>query len=183
MSEYRSSDAPCFAGRSKIILGDGSAIPIVTLKAGMSVWTPNGARKVIAVVKTQVSRKAGQPLCRIGELLVTPYHPLLQEGRWVFPKDVAEITESCWGLVFSVILAPSRDPADHAMKIGGQVCVTLGHGVVAGSEDDVRAHAFFGNHRRVALSLLQLPKGGSGHFRCSGVKRDPVSGLVCGFKA
>ncbi|KAL2402442.1 hypothetical protein ABEF95_000994 [Exophiala dermatitidis] len=183
MSEYRSSEAPCFGGMSRIILADGSAIPIVTLQAGMSVWTPNGARKVIAVVKTRISSKAGQTLCRIGELLVTPYHPLLQNGSWVFPKDVAETTEFCRSSVFSVLLAPSRDPADHAIKIGGQVCVTLGHGVVAGPEDDVRAHAFFGNHRRVALGLLQLPKGGSGHFRCSGVKRDPVSGLVGGFKA
>ncbi|EHY59742.1 hypothetical protein HRR83_008277 [Exophiala dermatitidis] len=182
MSEYRSSEAPCFGGMSRIILANGSAIPIVTLQAGMSVWTPNGARKVIAVVKTRISSKAGQTLCRIGELLVTPYHPLLQNGSWVFPQDVAETTESCRSSVFSVLLAPSRDPADHAIKIGGQVCVTLGHGVVAGPEDDVRAHAFFGNHRRVALGLLQLPKGGSGHFRCSGVKRDPVSGLVCGFK-
>ncbi|KAG9784274.1 hypothetical protein KCU88_g2851, partial [Aureobasidium melanogenum] len=183
MSEYRSSEAPCFGGMSRISLADGSALPMVTLQAGMSVWTPTGARKVIAVVKTRISSKAGQTLCRIGELLVTPYHPLLQNGSWVFPKDGAETTEFCRSSVFSVLLAPSRDPADHAIKIGGQVCVTLGHGVVAGPEDDVRAHAFFGNHRRVALSLLQLPKGGSGHFRCSGVKRDPVSGLVCGFKA
>lgn len=182
MSRYNSSRAPCFEGNCRLTMADGSAIPIKTVAAGMSVWTPMGARRVVAVVKTRVHYQDGGRLCRVGKLLVTPWHPLLHGDRWVFPKDVADDTEAFQGDVYSVLLTPSRHAAAHAVEIGGQVCVTLGHGVV-GRKGDIRSHPFFGNYRRVLMGLSPLRRDNKGHLKCGGLRRAVVTGLASGFMA
>ncbi|KIX01362.1 uncharacterized protein Z518_09087 [Rhinocladiella mackenziei CBS 650.93] len=179
MSRYNSSSAPCFGGNSKITMADGSRIPIKALKAGVSIWTPVGPRPVVAVVKTRMMGHTGQ-LCRVGKLWVTPWHPIKHQGCWVFPRHIAEDIADFEGPVYSVMLGPYRHPDGHAIEIGGQTAVTLGHGVI-GDQNDVRMHAFFGNYWRVVQSLSQLPADRNGHLRCGSLQRDPRTGLASGF--
>ncbi|EXJ88576.1 hypothetical protein A1O1_05506 [Capronia coronata CBS 617.96] len=180
MGSYNSNTAPCFEGDSRVTTADGSAIPIKHLTAGISVWTPMGARRVVAVVKTRVRYQDGGQLCRVGKLLVTPWHPLKHDGRWVFPQEIAADTEAFQGDVYSILLTPSRHAAAHAIEVGGQICVTMGHGITRRLHD-ARSHAFFGNYRRVMMSLSRLPKGKYGHLKCGGLQRNVVTGLACGF--
>ncbi|KAJ9615023.1 hypothetical protein H2200_001097 [Cladophialophora chaetospira] len=180
MSSYNSSTAPCFEGNCLVTMGDGNRLPIKSLKPGMSVWTPMGSRAIAAILKTRV-RGEQQKLCRVGELLVTPWHPIKHNGRWVFPRQVAKRSLSFSGSVYSILLAPFGHADGHAIKIGGQICVTLGHGLVTRSKNDIRSHQFFGNYGRVALAALRLPLDRNQHLRCGGMMRDAKTGLACGF--
>ncbi|EXJ74588.1 uncharacterized protein A1O5_02884 [Cladophialophora psammophila CBS 110553] len=180
MRRYNTSATPCFEGNCLILRGDGTTkTPVKSLKAGMMVWTPMGPRAVRAVLKTRVGGQA-QKLCRVGELLVTPWHPIKYDGQWRFPNDIAESSMPFKGSVYSVLLAPFHHSDGHAVEVGGQICVTLGHGLVRSSEDDIRAHKFFGNYHQVAMNLWRLPWK-KGHFRCGGMLRSAKTGLACRF--
>lgn len=156
-----------------------SSIAIRDLREGMTVWTPRGSRLVKAVVATPVHDIA---LCNIGSLSVTPWHPIqTADGSWSFPGDVSQECTSFTGDIYSVLLAPSQDPDAHAIMVGDSVCVTLGHGIKTGSDDDVRAHEFFGNYQRVVQSLALLPRDSDGVLKCAGIKRHPTTGLAYAF--
>ncbi|KIV95477.1 hypothetical protein PV10_03130 [Exophiala mesophila] len=180
MSRWNSSSNPCFAGTCKVRLGDGQRVAVKSLKKGMMVWTPAGERQILAIVKTRVQGR-GQSVCRVGDLLITPWHPINFEGEWRFPVEVADVSLGFTGSVYSVVLTASVNPDAHAIEVGGHVCVTLGHGIVRGDEDDVRSHAFFGNHSKVMKSLSRLAVDHKGHIRCVGLQRRSKDGLASGF--
>ncbi|KLJ08708.1 hypothetical protein EMPG_15862 [Blastomyces silverae] len=177
MSRYNCRNNPCFAGQCNIRLPEGNdSVPIQNLRAGTKVWTPRGPRRVRAVLATAVKDTV---LCNISSLMVTPWHPIQIAGDWMFPSDVSERNTPFSGKVYSVLLDSSPDSDAHAIMVEGHVCVSLGHGVRSGN--DVRAHAFFGSYPSVARSLASLPRDVNGVLRCSGVKRNILTGLACGF--
>lgn len=176
MSVYRSSSAPCFAGET-IVGVEGGRVMIRELKRGMVVKTPVGGRRVVSVLKTPAE---GQIICRVGDVLVTPWHPVSPDGEnWIFPAEATSRDPELYtGAVYSVLLEASPDPAAHAISVGsGHWGVTLGHGVLTG--DDVRAHAFLGDYGAVGRELEVLG-GGEGVVVGGGVRRD-ARGVVCGF--
>ncbi|KAI1612150.1 U-box domain-containing protein [Exophiala viscosa] len=180
MKSFNNSDTPCFDGDCLVKTAAGTAIAVKDLEPGMLVWSPAGARKVAAVVKTKV--RNGRQICRVGELLVTWFHPLKYGEKWEFPINVADKIVPFVGYVYSVMLAPSNDPNAHAIEVGKQICVTLGHGVVEVSKADKRGHPFFGDYRKVMTSLARLPVDRKGHVRCGGLKKSRRNGLAFAFK-
>ena len=180
MGTYNSRSAPCFEGNCLVRMGDGQKIAVKTLKPGMLVWTPTGANPIAAILRTRI-RGEKQKLCRIGDLLVTPWHPVQHEGHWVFPSQITEPKHLLARSVYSVLLAPNQKSDSHAIEIGGKVCVTLGHGLVSRSKNDARAHPFFGSYRRVGMALLRLGMDQNQQVRCGGMMRNAKTGLACGF--
>jgi len=195
MSRYNRSSNPCFAGCSSVLLAStaggkgengGRVVRIGRLRAGMSVQTPKGPRRVVAVLKTPVRRER---MCIVGEgegVLVTPWHPVsfssspLGGGRWVFPGEVARREVRYTGSIYSILLQRDEDVDAHAIMVGG---VTLGHGQMAPAGlRDVRAHQFLGDYDRVTKSLGRLHTSRSGLVLGGGVTRNPRTGLVDGFK-
>lgn len=180
MSVYRRSSAPCFAGETVVGLQGGSLM-MKDLRRGMVVETPLGGRRVVRVLKTPVE---GQVVCRIGDVLVTPWHPVSGDGTsWVFPAEsTAQDPILYSGAVYSLLLESSPDPAGHAISVGGNGLwgVTLGHGVLSG--EDSRSHAFLGDHGAVEgeLAALGVEGGDGGVVVGGGVRRDS-RGVVCGF--
>ncbi|OJD33474.1 u-box domain-containing protein [Diplodia corticola] len=181
MAAYNSPHNPCFAGPSRVLLSSGQRVPVRLIRRGASVLTPAGPRRVAAVVQTSLSRVA---LCKLGGLLVTPWHPILdaQSKEWVFPAMVADARVRRGVKVYSLLLERSYGPEAHAVNVGGHWCVTLGHGKTEMSAEDVRGHEFFGDYAKVMRELKRLPKGSDGLFRCGGMARDGATGLACGFK-
>ncbi|KAK2027076.1 von Willebrand factor type A domain-containing protein [Colletotrichum zoysiae] len=180
MSSYNTSSGVCFAASTPVRLASGRAVPIRALRRGAAVRTPSGPRRVVAVLRTPVR---GEVMCRVGDLVVTPWHPLSLDGggSWAFPAGVAGRRPVRYtGCVYSVLLQPDRDPAAHAMDVAGVWGVTLGHGIVSGR--DARAHAFFGDYKRVIGSLGAVGVGRNGVVVGGGVVRDPGTGRVRGFR-
>ncbi|KAI8955319.1 U-box domain-containing protein [Xylaria longipes] len=175
---------PCFAASSRVLLASGYEVPVCTLKQGMMVHTPVGPHRVQAVLKTAVRESV---MSRVGNLIVTPWHPINADPSrvynrrvWDFPANVTERTTTYSGIICSVLLEPHGDLDAHAIRVGDVWGVTLGHGVLDGS--DVRAHPFFGDHNAVSKDLAGLGPGEDGVYWSAGTRKDADTGLVCGFE-
>ncbi|KAI1408614.1 hint-domain-containing protein [Hypoxylon sp. FL1857] len=187
MSRLNTRSGPCFTGSSEVVLASGRKVPIRKLRQGSRVHTPVGGRRVAAVLKTIVH---GAVMCKIGDLVVTPWHPIRvdhvgKEPEWGFPADVVLASEQPQivlysGPIYSILLQVDQNVDAHVLNVGGVWAVALGHGVVRGS--DVRAHRFLGNHRKVSRAIARLQPGKDGVALSRGVRRRSGDGLVCGFK-
>ncbi|CRK33767.1 hypothetical protein BN1708_006142 [Verticillium longisporum] len=178
MRRYHSSSNPCFAGSTPVLLASGRSVPIRQLRHGVKVLTPRGPRRVAVVLVTPVRREV---MCRVGGLVVTPWHPLSADAKsWGFPAQMADSAVRYTGCIYSVVLQTDRDPAAHALRVGGHWGVSLGHGVTAGG--DFRAHQFFGDYMAVAKSLKQIGIRKGGIVLGGGTRRDEKTGLVNGFR-
>lgn len=182
MSRLNSRAGPCFTGSSKVTLADGRELPIRKLRRNEQVCTPVGSRRVAAVLKTMVR---GIAMCKVGNLVVTPWHPVkIEDGMpWTFPVELLRDAEQPQvvlfsGPIYSVLLQPDCNIEAHILQIGSVWAVTLGHGLIRG--DDIRAHKFLGDYGKVKRALKRLQPGKDGVALSSGVKRR--DGLVCGFK-
>ncbi|KAI0836462.1 hint-domain-containing protein [Hypoxylon sp. FL0890] len=178
---------PCFAGTSEVTLASGKRVPIRKLRRGSRVHTPVGSRRVAAVLKTIVR---GAIMCKIGDLVVTPWHPIRightgKEPEWNFPANVVLTSEQprvvlYSGPIYSILLQADRNVDAHILEVGGVWAVALGHGVVRGS--DIRAHRFLGDYGKVARAIARLQPGKDGVALSHGVRRRDKDGLICGFK-
>ncbi|KAF4979111.1 hypothetical protein FZEAL_4601 [Fusarium zealandicum] len=178
MSRYRNASGVCFAASTDVTLASGRVVQIRKLRRGMKVLTPRGSRRVAMVLKTPVEKEI---LCRLGNILVTPWHPVSRDGkRWEFPANAAEGAVLYTGCIYSVLLERDGASAAHAIRVGNVWGVTLGHGLAAGN--DARAHAFFGDYNVVGKSLVALGCRRNGVVVGGGVERDEETGLVKGFK-
>ncbi|KAL9126207.1 MAG: hypothetical protein Q9217_004714, partial [Psora testacea] len=178
MSSYHDRDGSCFAAGCGVKLLNGTTVEVETLKAGVTVWTPKGARKVAAIVETTVANKK---MCRLGKLVITPWHPIRFDGSWTFPNAVTSSTFLYSGTIYSLMLEPDKDVGAHGVEVGGQLAVTLGHGITrANIAEDNRSHAFFGDYVEVQRSLTRL-KIRDGLLISMGVEKNGVNGLACGF--
>ncbi|CAE6467052.1 unnamed protein product [Rhizoctonia solani] len=178
MSMYRSCSAPCFAGWCRVDAESGPT-RVSDLRRGTTIRTFNGTSRVASVLKT-ICPGGAVDMCTIGQLMITPWHPIHHNGSWVFPAQVCKPKLLPCDYVYSILLEPSSEPDSHSISIEGAWCVTLGHGSI----DAVRAHPFLGNYARVVESLSQLEGyyNKDGVIACSGVARDNVTNMVCGFR-
>lgn len=138
------------------------------LKRAMSVWTPVGERQVAAILKTSVDGS----LCTLGDLLVTEWYPIMDDGQWVFSGHIAEKQVPFKGDVFSILLAPEKSPSAHTIEAGGRACTTLGHGIVSKDAKDVRAQLILGNYDLVDEALRSMDIDQDGHSTCERLGHD-----------
>ncbi|KAH7175446.1 hint-domain-containing protein [Dactylonectria macrodidyma] len=177
MSRYNTSSGVCFAGSTDVTLASGRSVEIRKLRRGMKVRTPMGSRRVAMVLRTPVQSEV---LCRVGKVLVTPWHPISTDGKaWAFPANAADGAVLYTGSIYSILLERSRNSQSHAIRVGNVWGVTLGHGLTSGS--DSRAHSFFGDYNAVGKSLVTLERRRKGVVIGGGVERDESTGLVKGF--
>ncbi|KAF3912289.1 hypothetical protein AA313_de0203825 [Arthrobotrys entomopaga] len=182
MSRYNVRSGVCFTGDCQVTLGDGTQARMDSLRRGTSVLTAKGPAEISAIVKTKVYGQT--QICKIGEMKVTPWHPIYHEGVWKFPSDIVAPEMVSCDAVYSVLLLPSPYVEAHSMYVEGVRVVTLGHGLIEKPEDgrDVRNHEFFGDYSKVFDGLREL-KGfyEDGICACEGIVRDAETGLIKGF--
>jgi len=166
-----------------------SSIPIRNIQKGDFVLTANGSYvKVDCLVETVADDKTPFELIKVGQLCVTPYHPVKVEEHsgWQFP---IQISHSKWMLpdddqyttantVYNLVL--ERGHRHKAVIMDGIESITLGHGI---TNDTTLHHSYFGTDN--VVSDLEILQDGiswkTGHIvlRENNVKRDPSSGSIC----
>lgn len=211
MSVFNYASAPCFAASSYVLLADGYQVPIAALREGTAVQTPVGPRLVRAVMKTRVheitmcridgalatpwhpvrlddySSSSPQPQPENNNS-TTATTMTKKNNDWAHPASIAQEKDTLQysGYIYSVLLERDSDPEAHAIRIGGVWGVTLGHGILNndgdGDDDDVRAHKFLGDYDAVSNELATLGPAEHGVYCGDGVRRDSITGRVCGFK-
>ena len=110
-----------------------------------------------------------------GRCMITAWHPVEHDGKWVFPADLEACVDVACAAVYSLLL----DPAAHGVvEVGGIPCVTLGHQF---TDNAVVAHDYYGSSK-VVEDLQSMPGFSSGllWFRHGSVARGP-DGEVLGF--
>ena len=109
-----------------------------------------------------------------GGARLTPYHPVFHDGSWVFPIDIAEMSERPCDSVYNIILRGAA-----SVVVGGVPCISLGHGI----EEGAAKHPYFG-HQQAIEDVAKLPGFETGLVQLSPgwEVRDQVTGLVCGVR-
>jgi hypothetical protein len=167
MEVYAGYSGACFSGECLVAMHDGTSILVKEVKKGDVV---KGGATVVCVVRTEPSLKVD--MTRVGELLVTAWHPVRGDaGQWVFPCEVegSETVAGFCDAVYNFVLDRT-----HEVTVGGRDLVTLGHGLTG----PVVAHPYFGT--REVIEDLEMSSGFSkGLVRLVGTVRG-ADGLVCG---
>jgi len=158
-----------------------SHIPICCIKKGDFVLTADGNYvKVDCLVETVVDDKTSQKpfeLIKVGELCVTPYHPVKVDQKWQFPIQIA--THKC-DTAYSVYnLVLERGHRHMGVIMDGIETITLGHGITS---NIVLKHDYFGTDR-IIDDLSTMSDGvewEAGHIvlRESNIKRKSSSGCI-----
>lgn len=140
MRVFNNVGGGCFAGSCLVRLANGSVKLVSEVRKGDRLATGAtraDAATVVCVVKTTYPQSHSM-LCAVGDLVVTPWHPISLDGgiSWTFPAHVVQPTSLPCSSVYTFVL----DSA-HSVVINNVQCVTLGHSFT----EDIRAHPYFGS--------------------------------------
>ena len=163
----------CWAPGTLVRMADDSFTAIENIRAGMMVWSKDGPAHVdySLVLGTYMPT---QVMCKIGNLMITPWHPILYCNAWIRPADIEKIEEHVMPVVYNMILNKG-----HIIEVDGILSCTLGHGI----DGAVIGHDFFGNREMVIRDLMNQPGFDEKRpiFKNLKVRKDPVSNDICGW--
>jgi hypothetical protein len=163
MSVFHNASGGCVEGKCQVRMADDSRKAIHDCVAGDRVWTPSGPARIRAVVVCN-TKTPSQPMVQLGNLCITPWHPVYVNYHWQFPTAIMPYTSRLIQTVYNVVL-----DSGHVVDIEGVQCVTLGHGI----KGPVVEHTFFGTEE-VIECLKKLPGWDIGRptFKNLGTIRD-----------
>ena len=169
MRSYNSASAPCFADWCRVQLANGTLKACRDIRKGDIVSTSKGPAQIKCVLRTNCEQAS---FVQVGQLYVTPWHPIIHQNKWTFPNDIGQVEDLDCKCVFSFLLQPGFSD----VNIEGVSCITLGHGI---QKDPVASHPFYGTDK-VCLCMKTLDGWQDGHVEIQGVYRDNETTLVCG---
>ena len=138
----------CWAANSMVRMADNTFMPIEQIRGGMKVWTINNGIAIVEyaiVINTDIGK---QVMCKLDNLIITPWHPVLINGVWQYPADITTIEEYSMSTVYNLILTK-----DHVIEIGGILSCTLGHML----KGNVIEHDYFGNKELILRDIQNQP--------------------------
>ena len=108
------------------------------IRKGDKVINSEGNISIVECVTHHKCPNNQANLCKIGDLLITPYHPIINNNSWKFPIDInSSINVEC-NYVINLVLEDRK-----SVNINNIICCTLAHGI----EGDVIGHPFFGTDK------------------------------------
>ena len=176
MANFDDSDGTCVQGTCRVKMADSSYKRLDSLKKGDRAWDPVSEREVPLVCLVANACKGERQLVVLGDLVLTPWHPVAmatkQNGwKWRFPATLKnERTTSKETALFSFVLGDGGV----ALEIEQIPCIALGHGL----NHLVARHSYLGSPE-VLADLARLPGFESGFVTVGSPHRD-LSGEICG---
>ena len=127
----------CFHPETPVVMADASIKQIQSLSPGDQVWTPHGAAAVVALVTIGHGSATSVMMSKVGDCILTPYHPYLDAVcHWLLGFNTVGQESYPTGTVYNLVLDKC-----HIIKTpGGVRACTLAHGFT----ENVIAHPFFG---------------------------------------
>jgi len=173
-SPMRSLTTPlggCWAPGSLIKMSDGSKKPIEDVRKGDSVWTIAGPSEVEYALEIG-TKQLKQPMVQLGELLITPWHPVLDKMVWTHPADLGTIVDCEVPKVYNLVLS-----SGHIVDVSGTLTVTLGHGF----KGSVIEHVYFGNKELIIYDLASQPGFSEGRPVYTNLMAKKTDGVIVGW--
>lgn len=181
MSSLNMSNNICFDGSGMVKLKNGSVVQVSQLQPYDYVETDDHTFKQIRCIITQNIIQAVEVCrvkCCINDFLITPWHPVKVDKKWVFPHDLYP-RELYTGILYNIVLENGTN-----LLINDIPVITLGNGISSstGSEgNEIAYHPYFGNE--IVKDLQKLPEWSIGMIDMTEYKyiRNPGTNLICGF--
>lgn len=176
MRAYHNSNAPCFAS-GLVLLANGEKKDVSKITKGDFIHSSKGPAMVKCVVKTKCEGGTASLVELADNVLVTPWHPVRKNllDSWSFPSDLMSPKLRPCNQVYSFILENCVED----MMIGSYYAVTLGHGI----NDPVASHEFLGTSKVIDdISKKVGFERGLVTLDSNPAIRDPITGLIIGFK-
>jgi Mg-chelatase subunit ChlD len=154
MSSYYDRGGGCFDADGYVSMYSENIgdyyLPVKSLKKGYEVKTIlNGTittTKIRCIIKSAVPNGI-LPMCKISDMLITPWHPIISNGQWVFPINVAEEKQVHIDYIYNIVLE-----SGHVLFINKCPVVSLGHDFT----DPVVAHPYYGT-QEIIKDLSEFP--------------------------
>jgi hypothetical protein len=117
---------------------------------------------------------------------ITPYHPLIVDGRDAFPVEAFPDSTSTVSVPFvcNLVLDDGMH-TDHTVLVGENTDIggyTLGHGYTDPVTTPIVGHPYFGNMEAVLADLVPVDETGRTVYRNPQPVRDPTTGLIAGVR-
>ena len=144
MASFNSRDAPCFDSNCNVLMHDLSFKKCKDIAKGDKVY---GGDVIECVIRTEVNNVTEFITLKKDEkvLKITPYHPVLIDGKWTMPIKLGDVKYQQSDAIYSFLL----ENRQKAIVIEGYECLTLAHGILG---DPVATHPFYGTEN-VVLAL------------------------------
>ena len=180
MSAYNDPHGGCFTGDATIILADKSKKLVKDLIPGdqvLSLTDPYGLKlgfasaTIICILKTTTNGYNNLVTTENG-LKITPYHPIISRGVWVYPTNIYETKSEKCSEVYTILLDNY-----HTFNLNGSWVIGIGHNYKAG----ILAHDYFGSDN----IIKDLMKHNDWHtgiitITSSQFERDYITNEICG---
>jgi hypothetical protein len=140
----------CFHGDGNCRMSDASIShkKVKDLQVGDSIMTAQGtARKITHIIKSKTNANSKLSLCKIKDLIITPLHPIEEDGEWIFPKDSKYLDSTATfdnvDYVYSIAIdSPTNE--EYGIIIDNINCITLAHGI---TDHPLLTHDYYGTRR------------------------------------
>jgi len=161
---FNYSGSSCFHQKAKVLLASGQYVGFEQIeqmvKEGKRVFfqSTNQANPELveleALIKTD-RRGQKTEFCELGDLVITPTHPVFFEDRWHHPKTLTPAYDEDVDYVYNLVLKPGPDgKRAQSLQVDGHECVALAHGITY--EQDPIAHDTFWGSEAVVDSIKNL---------------------------
>ena len=172
-NSYLNRNGGCFHGSCKVLMGDGSYKKVKHIVRGDTVMTFD--RKCVKVMGIMITKfpEGKTKLVKIGDLLITPFHPILFDNNWYFPKDIIKPMPYECTEVYTFAVE-----SNHIILVNSVPCVCLGHNF----KGPIIEHNFFGTNQ-ILQDLEKFPswkKIGVVELTRYNFYRNPVTDMIDG---
>jgi len=143
MTAYYNIGGACFDGNSYVTMYSDNVgeylLQVKFLKKGQNVKTlidnQISTTKIICIIKSAVNTKKIK-MCKVSNMLITPWHPIIYGDQWVFPINIAEEVEIELDCIYNIVLETG-----HVLFINNCPVVTLGHNFT----EPIVSHPYYGS--------------------------------------
>jgi hypothetical protein len=146
---FNNMNGGCFHPNTVVLMVGNTYKPIHEIIKGDQVLDIKGnIADVICLVKINCNN-GKCVMVKIDDLIITPYHPIKLDDKWIFPKDLNIPLEFECDSVYNLVLS-----SNHTVVINNYISCTFGHNI---TDNDVIKHEYFGTN--VILNDLKNIKG------------------------
>lgn len=145
MASYYNRGGACFDGNGYVKMYSESIgeyfLQVKDLKQGQVVKTIENNRSVTTKIRCIIKSKVPYgviPMCKVANMLITPWHPIISSGKWIFPINISEETQVHINYIYNIVLE-----SGHVLFINNCPVVTLGHNF----SDEIVAHPYYGSQQ------------------------------------
>ena len=157
MRTYNNASGGCCAEDSTVLMEDGSNKLVQSIMKGDKVQTKIngyiGSSEVECVIKTRCNN-GKENMVTLGNLRITPYHPVLEDTTWDFPINKGDVEEVDCESMYTFIIKNRG-----SILVDNYLFATYGHKL----QGDIIGHEYFGTEN-IINDLKKLEGYGEGYI-------------------